>query len=225
MSFIDIKGIAAVCGAVVCAAAGPSLAQDEAVQVLQGGFEYSDPEIGPVSAGGGVEGWTLSLGNTVLSGGRIRTAVVDPLTTRVCVDLNYTLQASESIKRDPDKLKQKQKSGVQIQFVFFNCPLNPTCVLGTSEPVAVAGCKGFTKTNNGAKAGPEAKVGLLCKEGIDADDPAFDLSANELFWAETAFPEIIDKLKIKYKDEAAVQVPDDEVESLADPTLGRDDCF
>ena len=68
---------------------------------------------------------------------------------------------------------------------------------------------------------PVAAVEYLAN-GIDADDPAFDLNENELFLVDTAFPTVGDGFKLKYKDEAADEVPEEDI--WAPSLTGRYPC-
>lgn len=90
----------------------------------------------------------------------------------------------------------------------------------------------------GGILGVEAKVNILCPDGIDVDQ-RFELTSAQASLVDAAFPALLDAQKIKYKDEAACMVaflePEEEedkdpIEKLLDLLrergleLGLSDC-
>ena len=221
---MSFRGITTTAVAIGLLWTGPAFSQDDDDDdvpgpelVIQGGFSFTNPEVRrPQGTRNGLVGYATSEGNTVESGGRFRVVI-----GTVCSDLVYTLQASETITRTTAKIKEKQKQFVTLEFVFFDCAdEGPRCVLGTSNSVPRSDCKGLLKLNTGSKAGIDAKVNLTCKDRISTGDPLFDMTAQERAWADAAFPGLIDGLTIKYKDEAAREIPLDQAENGLFPTCG-----
>jgi hypothetical protein len=167
--------------------------------VLEGGFRLFDPD-----SPRGRDAALLSMGPLVLAGARARSSLGNT-GTDICQEIIFMMLGAKGTVRGEHTLRLKQKDDVLVFFVFYECVgEDESCVSGTSNPVAVSGCSGSLKLD--ARSGVRGGVNVRCKDGIDASDAAFGLSAEQQGWLDQTFPELGKKFRIKFRDKSGEEV-------------------
>jgi hypothetical protein len=163
-------------------------------EALQGGFHFENP-----ADRDGEDGGVLSLGPLVAGGVRSRAAIPSGGTGDTCAEALFLLIGARGTKRNPTSISLRQSRHVVVFFVLNRCvDGDEVCVLGASEPVAVAKCGGSFKVST--RGDIVGKVKLRCKRGVDTADPAFALSAGERVLLGQAFPDLGRAVRFRFTD-------------------------
>jgi len=252
MKLSNLASVAAIAAVAFCISVAPSLAQEEEEEpildnepVLQGGFNYVNKRI-KGDDGDQSEMTMWSDGEQILSTGRVR-QLND---SSNCFDVVWRQFGVAKVDRSDKKLKYKQNDLLAITLVQFDCSRkeeisgdNEGCRIGTpccvqtnlllepqvSNTVEWPKCSATAKTNakQTLKKGlpPVGKSKFKCSNGIDVTSPAFEIGPGFQENLLLAFPDIRDKLKANFSDDAGTITDEETTFDNLSPDLGLPLCF